>query len=163
VIFFARVCDVTFSTIRTIFMTRGEKIIASIIGFFEVTIWILVAARVINDVGNDPWKILAYSAGFATGCFVGVTVEEFLAVGLITIRAIVSFEDGEEVARVLREKGFGVTIFEGKGMEKKKSMLLVYTKRKRRKEAINVIKDKVPSAVISFENTKVESGFGLKK
>ncbi len=35
-IFFLRICDVTLDTMRIIFMTKGFKRLAPIIGFFEV-------------------------------------------------------------------------------------------------------------------------------
>lgn len=163
-IFFARILDVSLSTIRTIFMTRGERAVASVIGFFEISIWISVAAKVISDVGSDKGKMIAYAAGFATGCYVGITLEEFLAVGLVTIRAIVSYEKGDEIANALREHGFGVTLFDGRGKEQKRTMILAHAKRKRRNEAIKIIKDMAGDAVISIDTTKVVSGaFGVKK
>ena len=65
-IFFARVIDVSMFTVRTLLLVRGKKYIAAILGFFEVTIYIVALGRVMSTLDN--WvNILAYSLGFAVG------------------------------------------------------------------------------------------------
>ena len=39
IIFFGRIVDVTLGTLRIIFVSKGEKYLAPLIGFFEVLIW----------------------------------------------------------------------------------------------------------------------------
>jgi hypothetical protein len=43
-IFFSRICDVSIGTIRVIFVAKGFKLLAPLLGFFEVIIW-LIAVR----------------------------------------------------------------------------------------------------------------------
>ncbi|NOU19151.1 MAG: hypothetical protein HOO91_16460 [Bacteroidales bacterium] len=38
-IFFVRIYDVTIGTIRIVFVSKGHKRVAPILGFFEVFIW----------------------------------------------------------------------------------------------------------------------------
>ena len=40
-IFFAELMVVTLSTIRIIFVSRGQKILASCLGFFEILLWLM--------------------------------------------------------------------------------------------------------------------------
>ncbi len=47
-IFFARVTDVTLGTLRIIFVSRGKRMLAPILGFFEVLIWIVAIGQLIR-------------------------------------------------------------------------------------------------------------------
>ena len=46
IIFFGRIIDVTLGTLRIIFVSKGEKYKAPIIGFFEVFIWIVIISQI---------------------------------------------------------------------------------------------------------------------
>jgi uncharacterized protein YebE (UPF0316 family) len=50
VVFFARICDVSIGTVRTITTVQGRTGIAFILAVFEITIWISVADVVINQI-----------------------------------------------------------------------------------------------------------------
>ncbi|HPA70469.1 MAG TPA: DUF5698 domain-containing protein, partial [Bacteroidales bacterium] len=79
-IFLARIFDVSLGTLRIIFVTKGMRIIAPLVGFFEVLIWLLAISRIMQDLDN--WvSYIAYAGGFATGNFVGMYLEERLAIG----------------------------------------------------------------------------------
>ena len=60
VIFIARILDVSLGTTRIIMVSKGKKAIAAFIGFFEVTIWLLVASKVIQSVDNIVY-VIAYA------------------------------------------------------------------------------------------------------
>ncbi|MHB8279652.1 MAG: DUF5698 domain-containing protein, partial [Candidatus Humimicrobiaceae bacterium] len=83
-IFFGRIMDVTLGTIRINFIVRRKKLFAAAIGFFEVTIYVAVIARVIQDLSNNIYGVLAYGAGFAVGTLVGVTISDKLSRDLIS-------------------------------------------------------------------------------
>ncbi|MCK7539176.1 MAG: DUF5698 domain-containing protein [Marinilabiliales bacterium] len=66
----ARIIDVSLGTLRIIFVTKGMKRVAPLVGFFEVLIWLMAISRIMQDLDN--WACyIAYAAGFATGNFVG--------------------------------------------------------------------------------------------
>ncbi|TLN28429.1 DUF2179 domain-containing protein [bacterium] len=88
IIFFARVCDVTLGTIRIIFVSRGKRNIAPLLGFFEVLIWIVVIGQLVQHL-QSVTSYLGYAAGFAVGNFVGMYIEDHLALGTLIVRAIV--------------------------------------------------------------------------
>ena len=44
-IFVARIADVSLGTVRVIFVSRGLKHLAPIVGFFEILIWLLAIVR----------------------------------------------------------------------------------------------------------------------
>ncbi|MDD1706274.1 MAG: DUF5698 domain-containing protein, partial [Methanoregulaceae archaeon] len=90
-IFFFRICDVSLGTIRVIFIAKGLKYIAPVIGFFEVIIWLLAIGQVMNNVTNVA-SYIAYGGGFAAGTLLGMTVEERLSLGTVVVR-VISNED----------------------------------------------------------------------
>jgi len=115
VVFFARICDVSIGTVRTIVTVQGRTTIAFILGVFEITIWVAVAGTVINQIGDKPLLVGFYALGFATGNVVGIMVERRLAFGT-TILRIITPDEGPAIAAHLREKGQPVTVFQGEGM-----------------------------------------------
>jgi uncharacterized protein YebE (UPF0316 family) len=86
-IFVLRCIDVSLGTLRLIATVQSRRTLASLIGFFEVSIFITAVATVVNGPLN-PLKILGYGAGFATGTFVGVTLDRRLALGRAMVRVI---------------------------------------------------------------------------
>ncbi|MDD1699528.1 MAG: DUF5698 domain-containing protein, partial [Methanoregula sp.] len=86
-IFCARICDVSLGTIRVIFISKGIKYLAPIIGFFEVIIWLLAIGQVMNNLTNFV-AYGAYGAGFASGTYIGMLIEEKISLGLTSVRII---------------------------------------------------------------------------
>jgi uncharacterized protein YebE (UPF0316 family) len=135
-IVFGRICDVTIGTCRTLFVVQGRRGLASVLGFFEVVIWIFVVARVINGLSDNWLYACSYGLGFALGNFMGVTVERWLAFGNQAL--LVFSPEGFEMARHLRDKGYRLTEFVGRGRDGKVPMLMVIL---RRQEAQTLIAD----------------------
>jgi len=69
-IFTARIVDVSLGTVRVNMIVRRKKAVAATIGFFEVTIFISVIARIIRDF-DSIYGIIACGAGFAAGTIAG--------------------------------------------------------------------------------------------
>src|SRR4030065_1956471 len=104
-IFLARICDVSIGTLRIIFVSKGKKNIAPFLGFFEVLIWIVAISKIMQNLDNYI-NYIAYAAGFATGNFVGMIIEEKLAMGIQMIR-IFAYERGSELVQTLNSQGYG--------------------------------------------------------
>ena len=108
IIFFARICDVSLGTMRVIFVSKGKKNIAPILGFFELLIWITVISEVFKSADSIVCY-LAYAGGYAAGNFVGLNIEERLAIGSQLIK-VFSAKDVTPLQKSLNEAGFGVTV-----------------------------------------------------
>ena len=163
-IFFAKIIEVSLTTVRTVLITRGEKLYASIIGFVEVLIWLYVIGTVLVGINEEPLRMVAYALGFACGNYIGCILEEKLALGLMTINAIVSEKDGETLADILRAENVGVTIIEAEGLKEDKKMLILHVKRKRKCQIVKLIQNSQTNAVISLMDTKtVYGGYGIRK
>jgi uncharacterized protein YebE (UPF0316 family) len=129
VIFLARICDVSIGTIRTIVTVQGRTVIAFILALFEITIWILVASAVINQVKDQPILVVFYAFGYATGNVIGIVVEKKLAFGIIILK-ILTRNAGQQITDYLRSKGQPVTVFMGEGMTGPVSELYIACRRK---------------------------------
>lgn len=151
-IFFARVADVSLGTFRTIVIFRGHKFLASFIGFFEISIWLVAAAKVLTSL--DQWYLaVAYASGFAVGNYIGITIENRFAIGNELIRCI-SF-NRDVLAGKLREAGFKVVSFDGDmGEAYPVELLFIIEKRRNVSSLIQLIKNLDPTAVYSVSDVK---------
>lgn len=150
-IFCLRICDVTLDTMRIIFMTKGYRNLAPVIGFFEILIWIVAISRTMQNLNNNWLCYIAYAGGFATGNYVGMLLDEKLAIGHEIIRVISRINSGE-LARGLRSAGFGVTTVKAYGMEGEVEIVFVVVNRKNLKIAIEIIQKHNPTAFFTIEN-----------
>lgn len=112
-IFLAEMAVVTLSTLRTIFVSRGMKFLAPVLGFFEVTIWLFAIGEVMKNL-SDFRCSLAFAGGFTLGNFLGILIEQTLALGSVVVRTITA-RDATPLVTELRGAGFGVTSIEGHG------------------------------------------------
>lgn len=151
-IFFARVCDMSLDTIRVIFMSKSIQYLPAIIGFFEVIIYLVAIGQVMNNLTNAVCYI-AYGAGFATGTFIGMVIEERLSLGLTSVR-IITKEDPAELMQFLRSHNYGVTSIDGEGGTGKVKMVFTIIKRQDLTHVIGIIKDFHPNAFYSVEEVK---------
>ena len=113
VIFFGRIIDVSLGTLRIIFVSKGEKYIAPIIGFFEVLIWIVVISEIFSRA-NDLTAYLSYAAGYASGNFIGILIEQKIAFGILLCR-VYTKGNGKELVSLLNRQNFGATLIHGTG------------------------------------------------
>lgn len=156
-IFFARVCDVTLSTIRIIFVMNGKRNIAPILGFFEAFIWLLAVGQIISQVDNI-FAYLAYAGGFATGTYVGMYVEERLAVGMAVLRLITK-EVNEGMLGFLHENKFSYSLVDAVGKKGKVNLVFFVVKRENLHRLIDGINEHHPNAFYTIENIrKVNEG-----
>lgn len=160
-IFFARVSDVSLSTLRILMLMRGKAIQAAVIGFFEVTIYILALSQVIGSLDN-PLRLVVYALGFATGNLVGSRLEERLALGFATAQ-VISLDKWEEMAEKMREQGFGVTVLEGCGKEGTHRILHILLKRRDLPCFLGLVHDIDNQAFVSIMDTrKIFGGYFAK-
>jgi len=106
-IFFARIIDVSLGTLRIVMIAKGQKRIAPFLGFFEVLIWLIAIGRIMQNLDN--WICyIAYAGGYATGNYVGMLIEEKLAVGIVQLQIITGSESGQLI-NALKVAGYGIT------------------------------------------------------
>jgi uncharacterized protein YebE (UPF0316 family) len=164
IIFLAKIVEVSLGTLRMVLITKGERLVGSIIGFVEVTMWIIIVGKVLTDISSDPLRVLAYAGGFSAGNYLGSWIEEKLGIGTAEVQTIVLKEDGKKLANFVRDAGFAVTVVEGEGKSYTRNILFMYVRRKRVKELIDVIQRHQDNAVITVSEAKpIYGGFNMRR
>jgi uncharacterized protein YebE (UPF0316 family) len=151
-IFCARICDVTMGTIRVIFISKGIRYLAPVIGFFEVIIWLLAIGQVMNNLTNVV-SYIAYGAGFAAGTYIGMYIEEKISLGLTSVR-IITKGDPMELMQYLRSHNYGVTSVDGEGGTGRVKMVFTIIRRQDLTHVVGIIKQFHPTAFYSVEEVK---------
>ena len=151
-IFLARICDVTIGTVRIIFVSKGLKGLAPILGFFEVLIWIIAMGEIMQNL--DRWYYyLFYAGGFAAGNYFGIIVEEKLAVGYVTLRLITK-KTADKLIEAVNEKGYGLTFMEAQGSSGEVHVMFITLKRSELPELTKMINKYNPRAFFTIEDMK---------
>lgn len=151
-IFFARIGDVSISTIRIIFVMNGNRLIAPILGFFEALIWLLAIGQIFNNIDN-VWSYIAYASGFAMGTFVGITLEAKLAYGKVVLRLFAANEVNE-LLLFLEENDYRYSLLDAEGRKGKVNILFMVVNRDSLKHLISGIDQYHPKAFYTIEGVK---------
>lgn len=151
-IFVARVADVSINTLRIMFMMNGKKNIVPILGFFEALIWLLAIGQIFQNVDN-PLSYLAYAGGFATGTYVGMTLDEKLALGRVLVRVITP-KPLPTLLEFMKEKDYRFTNVGAEGRYGKVNLLFTVMKRDQLQEFISMVKATDQKAFYTIESVK---------
>ncbi len=154
-IFFARVVDVTLGTMRIIFVSRGIKYLAPLVGFFEVIIWLLAIRTIMQNL-NNPICYIAYGAGFATGNYIGILLERKMAVGRGILR-IITGKDATELIQALKDQGFGVTSIAAEGNEGNVNIIFMVIRRMDFNTITELVQKHNPQAFYTLEDVRYVS------
>ena len=152
-IFAMRIVDVSLGTLRTMIVVRGERGIAALIGFVEVLVWVLAAGSALQHL-DSAFHLVAYAGGFAAGNYVGIAVENSIALGTVVVRAIIPDEADGQTARRLRERGYAVTEIDGRGREGPVDILNAVVKRKKAPRVIEAIEANAPRSFVTVEELR---------
>ena len=152
VVFFARVADVTLGTLRIIFTSRGRRNVAPLLGFVEVFIWIVIVGQIVKNA-HSLTAYIGCAAGFATGTFIGMLIEERMAMDTLVLRIILA-KGADELTSALRAAGFGVTSVNGEGGLGPVKLLYTIVQRKKLSIVTSIIHQNCPGAFFSVEEVQ---------
>lgn len=157
-VFFLRVLDMAADTLRVLFVVRGRKKLAWLLGFFQSTVFVVAITSVLSHLDN-PLTVIGYAAGFATGNVVGMYIEDRLAIGHVQF-SIISSRRGAVVADKLREAGYAVTEIPARGRDGTVAILQVSVLRKDRDTVETIVLEADPEAFVTAEDVRpVRRGF----
>lgn len=154
-IFCARIVDVSLGTLRIILLSRGNRIYVPFLGFFEVLLWVVVMANIVKSL-NHPIYYVAYAGGFAAGNYVGMVIENRLAMGISLVRVITGI-DGLDLVVRLRELGYVVTEVTGHGNRGEVRVLFTIVKRREAPHLVEVVRQFNPNAFYTIEDVNFVS------
>ncbi|HEY5673206.1 MAG TPA: DUF2179 domain-containing protein [Malonomonas sp.] len=155
-IFCARILDVSVGTLRIIFVSKGLKYWSALLGFVESLIWILAISKVMQNLGD--WQTyVAFAGGFAAGNFVGIAIEERIALGNLIIR-VITRNNASLLIKELRDSGYGVTSVAGSGEAGEVKVIFTLVRRRQLAKVVAIIKRCSPKAFYSIEDVRFASG-----
>ena len=149
-IFFAELAVVTLSTLRTICIARGMKYAAPVLGFFEICLWLSAIKCVMQNL-NAGGCAFAFAAGFTLGNFLGLLVEQALALGSVVVR-VVTGRDAAPLAERLRAAHFGVTCVPGHGANGPVVVVLTVVPRGELPSVVALLREFDPNLFYSVES-----------
>ncbi|MEW6535625.1 MAG: DUF2179 domain-containing protein [Candidatus Auribacterota bacterium] len=151
-IFLGRIIDVSIGTVRIIFISKGLRILASILGFFEVLIWLIAIREIMANLDN-PINFIAYAAGFGAGNYVGISIEHKISIGTLMIRIITQC-DAALLVNCLRERGYGVTCVDAQGATGDVKVIFTVIRRAELDIVRSIIHEFNPKAFYTIEEVK---------
>jgi len=163
-IFTGKILETFVSILWLILVSRGERLASTLVLGISTLLWITVTGTVLVGFEDNIWKSIVYVIATALGTYFGAVMEERMALGLSSMQVIVPQDNmnGEKssvnLANVLRQHDFAVTVMHGKGKLGMRDILTLHLKRKRMKQAINLIKKNEKNAVIIVNDIRSMSG-----
>lgn len=153
---------VSLYTLRMIFVIKGQKVLASLLSVVEVFAYMTGLGIVLQNLDN-PWNFAAYCIGYGLGVYCGSRIEEYIALGYVTVQVTVDCVE-IELPTKLRECGYGVTSWLADGKDGKRLMMQVLAKRSNERKLTKMLDKLCPKAfVISFEPKNFKGGFWVKR
>ena len=161
----AKIVEITIQSLKTCMMVKGQRLKAAGLGFVECTIWGLVISTIIGTLGDNLFLLLFYCVGYATGLFLGSTLENKIALGTSNLELIASDDSTNKITAYLKENNKGYTVFEGQGSKDKMNMIFIVLPRKETPKALKDIRRVCDNKVfvVASEVSKYAGGYGMVK
>ena len=126
----AKIIEITIQSLKTCMMVKGQRLKAAGLGFIECTIWGLVISTIIGTLGDNLFLLAFYCVGYATGLFLGSTLENKIALGTSSLQLIANDEYTAKIIDYLQQNSRGYTVFEGHGSTDKMNMIMIVLPRR---------------------------------
>ena len=161
----AKIVEISIQSLKTCMMVKGQRLKAAGLGFLECTIWGLVISTIIGTLGDNIFLLLFYCIGYATGLFLGSTIEGKIALGTSNLELIASDESTEKITEYLRVENRGYTVFAGHGSTDKMNMIFIVLPRKETPKVLKDIRKACDNKVfvVASEVSKYAGGYGMMK
>ena len=161
----AKIVEISIQSLKTCMMVKGQRLKAAGLGFLECIIWGLVISTIIGTLGDNLFLLLFYCIGYATGLFLGSTIESKIALGTSNLQLIANDENTQKITEYIRSEGKGYTVFEGHGSVDKMNMILIVLPRKEMPKTLREIRSICENKVfvVASDVSKYAGGYGMVK
>ena len=161
----AKIVEISIQSLKTCMMVKGQRLKATGLGFIECIIWGLVISTIIGTLGDNIFLLLFYCIGYATGLYLGSTIENKLALGTSNLELIASDESTELITAYLKKENKGYTVFAGQGSVDKMNMIFVVLPRKEMPKILKGIRKSCDNKVfvVASDVSKYAGGYGMVK
>lgn len=161
----AKIVEISVQSLKTCMMVKGQRVKAAGLGFLECVIWGLVISTVIGTLGDNLFLLLFYCVGYATGLFLGSSIEGKIALGTSNLQLIANDENTARIIEYVKVAGKGYTVFEGHGSVDKMNMILIVLPRKEMPRLLRDIRAICENKVfvVASDVSKYAGGYGMVK
>jgi len=161
----AKIIEITIQSLKTCMMVKGQRLKAAGLGFVECTIWGLVISTIIGTLGDNLFLLVFYCIGYATGLFLGSTLENKIALGTSSLELIANDENTEKITEYLKENSRGYTVFDGHGSKDKMNMIMIILPRRDTLAVVKRIREICNNNVfvVVDDISKYAGGYGMVK
>ena len=165
IVCFAKIVEISIQSLKTCMMVRGQRIKAAGLGFIECVVWGLVISTIIGTLGDNLFLLLFYCVGYASGLFIGSSIEGKIALGTSNLQLIANDENTQIIIDYIKEHGKGYTVFEGHGSKDKMNMILLVLPRKEMQKTLREIREACNNKVfvVASDVSKYAGGYGMVK
>jgi uncharacterized protein YebE (UPF0316 family) len=155
IIFLAEVCVVTVGTLRIIFVSRGHRFLAPMLGFCEITMWLFAMRQIMQNL-DDLGCFLGFALGFTLGNFLGIIIDKKLALGTLKVHVITQ-RNSDPLLQDLRGSDFGATRIPGHGATGPVNIIMTVIRRKQLHEVLGIIRGFDPDAFYAVDELQITS------
>ena len=161
----AKILEITIQSLKTCMMVKGQRLKAAGLGLLECTVWGLVISTIIGTLGDNLFLLAFYCVGYATGLFLGSTLESKIALGTSSLQLIAGEESTEKIIGYLQANGRGYTVFDGHGSTDRMNMILIVLPRREALPTLKAIRRICQNNVfvVASEVSKYAGGYGMVK
>ena len=161
----AKILEITIQSLKTCMMVKGQRLKAAMLGFTECTVWGLVISTIIGTLGDNLFLLAFYCVGYATGLFLGSTLESKIALGTSNLQLIANDQSTKKIVAYLKENDRGYTLFEGHGSTDKMNMILIVLPRRDAGKVLKQLRALCENNVfvVASEVSKYAGGYGMVK
>ena len=161
----AKIVEITIQSLKTCMMVKGQRLKAALLGFVECLIWGLVISTIIGTLGDNLALLAFYCVGYATGLFLGATLENKIALGTSSLELIANDENTDKIIAYLDENSRGYTVLDGHGSKDKMNMILIVLPRRDAPSVLKEIRKICQNNVfiVVDEVSKYAGGYGMVK
>lgn len=161
----AKIVEITIQSLKTCMMVKGQRLKAAGLGFLECTIWGLVISTIIGTLGDNLWLLLFYCVGYATGLFLGSTIEGKIALGTSNLELIANDDSTEKIEAYLKAQGRGYTVLDGRGSVDKMNLIFIVLPRREAARVLREIRALCDNKVfvVASDVSKYAGGYGTLK
>ncbi|ANZ61261.1 hypothetical protein AYR62_09835 [Secundilactobacillus paracollinoides] len=169
-IFLLNACYITLNTFRTMLVVRRQRLWAPLLAVLEEFVYVIALAIALKNI-NSPLNVIAYTVGFGLGIYLGIIIEDHVALGYVNFQVTVNinnddknYEQNKALPEKIRDHGYGVTETWGYGRNGTRLIMNILAPRKADRRLMTLVNELAPDAFIMVnEPTHMSGGFWSKE
>lgn len=158
IVFISQAIEITFGSLKVIFVTKNHKLLSALFAFIEAVIWAIVVSNVISDITSKPFLLISYCLGNAAGYIIGSLIEGKMALGTVNLQVTSAFENREKIEKIFDEFNTGYTVVVGEGAKNTNCTFTAIMKRRSYHKILDAINKEVSGCFFTINDVSKSVG-----